>query len=222
MGSKSSVPISQTPWAEEVQVHECSDTKCDCDNWRQVRLAICHGKLEIYEADAQLLEVTLGHDIAVMAEQPSSSEFILTLDSDGKEKFWRVRVSSTHLYISCVTTLKFSCRPPWTPNSLGRCEACEARFSMLLKRHHCRYCGSLVCSRCSEHKSLIPTLGYNSPQRVCKICWKLLECYKRRVMRASKASKSMWNAATYLHTIEAERFTRAKEKKGMPRSSICC
>jgi hypothetical protein len=222
MGSKSSIPISREPWVEQVQVHECCDRKCDCDSWRHVRLAICHDKLEIYEGDAQLLGVTLGHDIAVIAEQPSSLEFMLTFDSEGEEKFWRVRVLPTHLYISCVTTLKISCRPPWTPNSVGRCEVCEARFSMFLKRHHCRYCGSLVCGRCSEHQSLIPTLGYNSPQRVCKACWKLLEGYRRRVMRASKASKSMGNAASYLHTIEAERFTRVKEKRGMSSSMVSC
>mmetsp|Transcript_6545 Transcript_6545/g.11470 ORF Transcript_6545/g.11470 Transcript_6545/m.11470 type:complete len:223 (-) Transcript_6545:2954-3622(-) len=222
MGTKNSHDVSDDPWAEELEVHECSDGRCDCYDWQRVRLSIYQRRLEIYEADCTLLELTLGHDIAVMAEQPGTMEFILTFDHNGAEKFWRVKAPTMHVYLSCVNTLKVNCRPPWTPNTVKNCEACETRFSLLMKRHHCRYCGSLVCNDCSEYEALIPTLGYNSPQRVCKVCWKLLDRYKRRVMRASKVSKSMCNAASYLHTIEAERFSRIKDKKTAARSIMSC
>lgn len=222
MGSRNSLSKAQTPWVEELQVHECADSKCECQTWQHVRLSVYNRKLEIYEADTKILELTLGHDIAVMAEQPSVMEFILTFDYQGNEKFWRVRATSMHVYISCVNTLKINCRPPWTPDTVRTCEMCEMRFSLVVKRHHCRYCGGLFCGDCSDYEAMIPTLGYNSLQRVCRACYKMLDQYKRRVMRASKVSKSMSNTASYLQTIEAERFIRIKEKKATSGSFISC
>lgn len=222
MGCKTSQQPSKLTWVEELQIHECSDGKCNCLDWTIVRLSVSNRTLEIYNDDDKLLELTLGHDLAVLGEQPSQLEFVLSFDDNGTEKFWRVKASSIHQYISCINTLKISSRPPWTSDKIRNCEACEAHFSMLLKRHHCRYCGIIVCNSCSEYEALIPTLGYNSPQRVCKTCWKLLDQYKRRVLRASKISKSVCNAASYLHTIEAERFVRFKEKKASSKSIMSC
>merc|ERR1712129_11385 len=40
----------------------------------------------------------------------------------------------------------------WRPNSKA-CEICSTKFTLITRRHHCRACGSCVCSRCSPFKS---------------------------------------------------------------------
>lgn len=45
-------------------------------------------------------------------------------------------------------------RDQWVPdNHTDRCMSCETTiFSILVRRHHCRRCGRLVCYSCSRHK----------------------------------------------------------------------
>ena len=40
-------------------------------------------------------------------------------------------------------------KPRWVPDDeSGSCMLCEAEFGVLLRKHHCRYCGWLVCKDC--------------------------------------------------------------------------
>ncbi|ORZ15666.1 hypothetical protein BCR42DRAFT_451619 [Absidia repens] len=67
----------------------------------------------------------------------------------------------------------------------SECRRCSRRFSFLVRRHHCRRCGQIVCDRCSSHRvrlpveeiiedPLISTSHYPmialNPQRVCESC----------------------------------------------------
>lgn len=59
----------------------------------------------------------------------------------------------------------------WQPDDeCTSCMVCKSgvgRFS----RHHCRSCGRVVCSKCSEGKALIPSVGYKeTPVKVCLDC----------------------------------------------------
>ena len=64
-------------------------------------------------------------------------------------------------------------RAPWMRDIDSKsCLACKAEFGIITKRrHHCRYCGGLFCSDCSDHKPKgVP--GYeNEEVRVCDICY---------------------------------------------------
>ncbi|GBG33429.1 EH-domain containing protein, putative [Hondaea fermentalgiana] len=53
------------------------------------------------------------------------------------------------------------------------CEACDTKFSMSVRKHHCRKCGSVFCARCAARYVALPELGFskNSPQRVCESCY---------------------------------------------------
>ncbi|CAK9006832.1 unnamed protein product [Durusdinium trenchii] len=43
---------------------------------------------------------------------------------------------------------------PWLPDSASNsCMACDAVFTMMRRRHHCRSCGQLFCDRCSPYRS---------------------------------------------------------------------
>eukprot|EP01064_Diplonema_japonicum_P005553 TRINITY_DN136_c1_g3_i1.p1 TRINITY_DN136_c1_g3~~TRINITY_DN136_c1_g3_i1.p1 ORF type:complete len:891 (+),score=98.61 TRINITY_DN136_c1_g3_i1:27-2675(+) len=61
----------------------------------------------------------------------------------------------------------------WKPDSSTRsCLGCKARFSLTLRKHHCRRCGNIFCKNCAaERRVLHQKYGYGStPQRQCKLC----------------------------------------------------
>lgn len=62
--------------------------------------------------------------------------------------------------------------PPWLPDNLSaHCMACKAPFTIIRRRHHCRNCGKIFCSRCSSNSVPLPRYGHNKPVRVCNHCF---------------------------------------------------
>src|SRR3989338_9053317 len=62
-------------------------------------------------------------------------------------------------------------QPPWIPDSASPCcLECKARFTFTTRRHHCRLCGGLFCSRCTNHQCSIPLFDANKPLRICSFC----------------------------------------------------
>lgn len=94
--------------------------------------------------------------------------------------------------------------PVWVPDErVTMCQKCHVDFSILLRRHHCRACGQVVCGNCSEDRAPLKYKNYKS-DRVCKQCydvlWKELECnpgvrsrFKRKEQSAqdSKANRKI-------------------------------
>ncbi|XP_072374261.1 pleckstrin homology domain-containing family F member 1 [Scyliorhinus torazame] len=84
---------------------------------------------------------------------------------------------------SCVKQLleKTGRRPstehaaPWIPDKMTEiCMRCtERKFNTLIRRHHCRKCGFVVCHSCSKHKFLMPKMS-SKPLRVCTLCYNRL------------------------------------------------
>lgn len=63
--------------------------------------------------------------------------------------------------------------PYWIPDTMtNQCMQCDAKFSMIKRRHHCRACGLLLCSSCCNEKFVLPYLG--SEGRICKNCLEIL------------------------------------------------
>ncbi|XP_006632123.3 lateral signaling target protein 2 homolog [Lepisosteus oculatus] len=62
--------------------------------------------------------------------------------------------------------------PVWVPDSAcDHCTACQAPFTILRRRHHCRSCGKIFCARCSPHEAPLPRFGQMKPVRVCNHCY---------------------------------------------------
>ncbi|KAJ9471629.1 putative inactive serine/threonine-protein kinase slob1 [Diplonema papillatum] len=63
-------------------------------------------------------------------------------------------------------------RPEWVSDEEAiTCSGCRQRFTLLRRRHHCRICGIVVCSRCSAIKADgSPELGYSGCVRQCLRC----------------------------------------------------
>ncbi|XP_003427880.1 lateral signaling target protein 2 homolog isoform X2 [Nasonia vitripennis] len=62
--------------------------------------------------------------------------------------------------------------PVWVPDSVApRCMACQAGFTVVRRRHHCRNCGKVFCGRCSGNSVPLPRYGHTKPVRVCNRCF---------------------------------------------------
>lgn len=70
------------------------------------------------------------------------------------------------------------------------CMCCRhAAFTMLMRRHHCRRCGRVVCFACSTHRMRIPELYQDVEVRICNDCHRLSEDYLQR-----KSNRDSFNA----------------------------
>ncbi|KAA0711456.1 Lateral signaling target protein 2 -like protein [Triplophysa tibetana] len=60
----------------------------------------------------------------------------------------------------------------WVPDeACNSCIACKAPFTVIRRKHHCRSCGKIFCSRCSSHSAPLPRYGQMKPVRVCTHCY---------------------------------------------------
>ncbi|KAH9253568.1 hypothetical protein BASA81_008404 [Batrachochytrium salamandrivorans] len=50
------------------------------------------------------------------------------------------------------------------------CTVCDNKFSLTLRRHHCRRCGAVVCHFCSKARVVLGNLHVEKLQRVCVNC----------------------------------------------------
>lgn len=53
------------------------------------------------------------------------------------------------------------------------CTSCVTRFTVTLRRHHCRSCGEVFCNACTSKSIPLPHLNYPATQnqRVCELCF---------------------------------------------------
>ncbi|XP_015183490.1 PREDICTED: zinc finger FYVE domain-containing protein 9 isoform X6 [Polistes dominula] len=64
--------------------------------------------------------------------------------------------------------------PFWIPDSdASSCMLCDIKFTVLKRRHHCRACGKVLCSKCCNMKYRLEYQG-NIHSRVCVACYQLL------------------------------------------------
>ncbi|ETW08198.1 hypothetical protein, variant [Aphanomyces invadans] len=70
----------------------------------------------------------------------------------------------------------------WIPDSVSEeCSQCRKAFRLLLRRHHCRRCGFVVCGLCSEHRSILFDNDMR-PVRVCNKCNRVLDLVKQSAL----------------------------------------
>ncbi|KAJ3612897.1 hypothetical protein NHX12_019154 [Muraenolepis orangiensis] len=67
---------------------------------------------------------------------------------------------------------QFEDPPDWVPDeACNSCITCKAPFTVIRRKHHCRSCGKIFCSRCSAHSAPLPRYGQVKPVRVCTHCY---------------------------------------------------
>eukprot|EP00211_Chloroparvula_japonica_P001982 CAMPEP_0119139972 /NCGR_PEP_ID=MMETSP1310-20130426/28450_1 /TAXON_ID=464262 /ORGANISM="Genus nov. species nov., Strain RCC2339" /LENGTH=486 /DNA_ID=CAMNT_0007131299 /DNA_START=163 /DNA_END=1623 /DNA_ORIENTATION=+ len=54
---------------------------------------------------------------------------------------------------------------------VNECMDCRRPFTTKRRKHHCRYCGNIFCSKCSAKKIKLPKVDWKRPERVCNACF---------------------------------------------------
>ncbi|XP_041857069.1 1-phosphatidylinositol 3-phosphate 5-kinase isoform X3 [Melanotaenia boesemani] len=66
----------------------------------------------------------------------------------------------------------------WMPDSQCKeCYDCNEKFTTFRRRHHCRLCGQIFCSRCCNQEIPGKFMGYTGDLRACTYCRKLALSY---------------------------------------------
>lgn len=64
--------------------------------------------------------------------------------------------------------------PFWVPDADAQnCMLCNVKFSVIKRRHHCRACGKVLCSKCCSLKASLDYMD-NAEGRVCHPCFGIL------------------------------------------------
>ncbi|CAG2059459.1 unnamed protein product [Timema podura] len=66
----------------------------------------------------------------------------------------------------------------WMPDSVSKeCYDCGEKFTTFRRRHHCRVCGQIFCSRCCNQEIPGKIMGCTGDLRVCTYCCKIVLSY---------------------------------------------
>lgn len=86
-------------------------------------------------------------------------------------------------------SFQFKQKSHWIPDrEREACVDCQRPFTNLRRRHHCRFCGDLFCSRCSSFRCWLPMLHFDQLTRVCDICFTVITTSLSGQRRSSRHS----------------------------------
>jgi len=79
--------------------------------------------------------------------------------------------------------------PPWVPDwFVDACSGCTSAFTIIRRRHHCRQCGNIFCSTCSNNQAIIPSDYYHNVRvRVCNECFAALKSNNSSLLKIPSA-----------------------------------
>ena len=88
------------------------------------------------------------------------------------------------------------------------CQCCGHMIKsgfILSGKHHCRCCGTVVCSDCSTKRLVLPHLGFSEPVRVCDICY-----------NDTKAAKSGLGSFVLTQEEEQQHQSQSQSQSSVP------
>lgn len=64
--------------------------------------------------------------------------------------------------------------PEWLDGP--HCQICNTKFTLQIRKHHCRHCGRVACSKCApkDRKLPLPKFKLDKPERLCELCYDAL------------------------------------------------
>lgn len=110
----------------------------------------------------------------IIIETPRKS-FILEFPTQDIASEWKKDISESIQDVIeetgvDINTIQYA--PVWIPDKLAdKCMNCNAPFTIVNRRHHCRGCGKIMCSDCLKYKAVIKNIS-NDPVKICERCAK--------------------------------------------------
>lgn len=68
-----------------------------------------------------------------------------------------------------ITNTKVQSRKWVEDNEVKECMGCSKKFSVAIRKHHCRRCGNIFCNECSSREAKLPMA--RKPVRMCDSCY---------------------------------------------------
>jgi hypothetical protein len=67
--------------------------------------------------------------------------------------------------------VRYQFSPHWVQDDEAfHCAACMTAFSLLTRRHHCRYCGRVFCDDCSSRTAFLPGNEHSKGDASVRLC----------------------------------------------------
>lgn len=84
----------------------------------------------------------------------------------------------------------------WEPDHVvNRCPSCDHEFCLMRRKHHCRSCGRIFCSDCSNQEMPVPNEQLYDPVRVCSECFSALHGRQQQLISVDpRFSKAIYAA----------------------------
>ncbi|XP_069757807.1 pleckstrin homology domain-containing family F member 1 [Narcine bancroftii] len=103
---------------------------------------------------------------------------------------------------------------PWIPDKMTEiCMRCTQRkFNTVIRRHHCRKCGFVVCHSCSKQKFLLPNLS-SKPLRVCTLCYNHLVEEKNKEPTLEKRADEVTEQSAMVSSNDEDSEKSSDEEK---------
>ena len=109
---------------------------------------------------------------AFIIESPEKSFIVWAKSTEERDNWLKDITASMDSLKSIRDAEAGDIAPIWTPDGdCLQCEQCSTQFTMLLRRHHCRNCGAIVCDACSKKRFLVLHIHQTKEQRVCDLCF---------------------------------------------------
>ncbi|KAF3666799.1 hypothetical protein FXO38_08936 [Capsicum annuum] len=71
----------------------------------------------------------------------------------------------------------------------SHCQGCSSQFTFINRKHHCRRCGGIFCSSCTQQRMVLRGQG-DSPVRICEPCKRLEEAARFEMRHGHKNRSS--------------------------------
>ncbi|CAO1403533.1 unnamed protein product [Diamesa serratosioi] len=146
---------------------------CNNNMFTNVRVEECL----VYDIDSNHDEVLITRDcidLLLKLYAAKALDFqILEINSASSLAHGRIEVSSIDSASGIFQMPKqVPNKDQWVKDEdVSSCMCCKrTKFSLLTRRHHCRRCARVVCSNCSQNKTMIPDVYGELMVRVCDDC----------------------------------------------------
>ena len=64
--------------------------------------------------------------------------------------------------------------PDWLDGPTCLNHECQTKFTITIRKHHCRHCGRILCTKCLSQQISIVKFDIKKPVKVCDICCEVL------------------------------------------------
>uniref|UniRef100_A0A0N5BKL6 FYVE-type domain-containing protein n=1 Tax=Strongyloides papillosus TaxID=174720 RepID=A0A0N5BKL6_STREA len=100
----------------------------------------------------------------------TKSNVCVAVTNNQNESIFNIETPTKQLLYGLLDGLQNE--PKWADGEI--CLECKTKFTLTMRKHHCRHCGRLVCAKCSEKTMPLIKYGIQKPVRICEICHDVL------------------------------------------------